>query len=200
MADKKPNNRVVTPYGRVSYPNLDEPREYEEGDAKFQITLLFPKENQIDKLSPWDDYAKHDLSTMRQIAKIMTAEAYPNGLPKKFKMPFLDGDDAEWDGYEGNWYIRFNSKKRPGAVSVSQKAIDLVDVSNTFYPGSWARVIANPYCYDKKQKGFNFGLRHVQFICDGEPFGDDPDPVKAFENFDKIPEGDVAPADLGDLE
>ncbi len=197
--DKKPNNRIVTPYGRVSYPNLDEPREY-DGDSKFQVTLLFPKKETVETLSPWGDFAKHDIDFMRQIAKAMAASEYPNGLPKKFKFPFSDGDDAEWDGYEGNWFIRFNSQKRPGAVTVAQKPIGLVDVANTFYPGCWARVIANPYCYDNKQRGFNFGLRHVQFIADGEPFGDDPDPVKAFDSFDKIPEEDVAPADLGDLE
>ncbi len=199
MADEKPNSRIVTPYGRVSYPNLDEPRDY-EGDSKFQVTLLFPKEEMIDKLSPWGDYAKHDLIMLRKIAKTTAAETYPNGLPKKFRFPISDGDDAEWDGYEGNWYIRFNSKKRPGAVTVSKKTVELVDVANTFYPGCWARVIANPYCYDNVGKGFNFGLRHVQFIADGEPFGEDPDPVKAFDNFADIPEEDVAPADLGDLE
>ncbi len=178
--------KILTPIFRVAFPSVFKKRAYGEGDAKYTITMLFDKST--------------DLSALRDAAQAALDEAWPNAKtrPKKLANPFLDGDEVEWDGFEGKTFIRATSLYQPGIVDRKRQAIT---DEEDFYPGCHARATVNAFTYDKKgNRGVSFGLQNLQFIRDDEPF---TGRTNAEDDFEDLPEEDgdgaMAPADLGDL-
>ena len=111
---------VLTPYGRLSFPNLAQAREFKKGDNKpmYGCTILFPKPEFVGKaredgepFSPWNDAAKHDLKLVRELHAARETDEWPNAKKRpKLNDPFKDGDDEKWGGYIGNIFVRMKTK------------------------------------------------------------------------------------------
>jgi len=197
---------ILTKYARLSFPTLAKAREYKKGDkAKFSATLLFPKPELVTgvradgkPVSPWKDVSKHDLTELRGVVDRFVADTWPKSDKRpKLRLPFKDGDDEKWDGYEGNIFVRTTSIRMPLLIDAQKNEISGDDIEKLFYPGCWVRASVSPFDYNETGNvGVSLGLRALQFIRHDETFSGK---VTA-DSFDAIPEADIAPDDLDGLE
>lgn len=144
--------------------NLFEPQKMDNGDEKYNCTLLFPKgDGELKKLEAsavaaatekWGDKAKDMIA---------------NGA---IKSPFLDGDGAQAVSKKtGERHAGFAGCKfiRPGSgVKFPPRLIDrglnpIMDQSE-LPSGSWVFALVNAFCWENKNqgKGISFGVSVVQ--------------------------------------
>ena len=146
--------------------------------------------------SPWGKKDRHSLSALEAaVAEVVKAE-YGANPPKKLKLPFKDGDEENWDGYEGHLFIRTTSVRPPKLIDQNRNEVTGADIEKMFYAGCWVRAAVNPFTYDNSgNKGVSFGLQLVQFIRNDVPFSGSV----RIDQIDELPEEDIAPDDLDDL-
>lgn len=155
---------VITPKGRMVYPALfkpSAPKGESEDKAKYQVTLLLPKEA--------------DLALLAEVVQQTIVDKWGADATKKYKIrkPFLKVDEQPKLADHADKFpvmIRANSKDRPSVVYANlQQCNDEADV----YGGRWACVLLKPYAYDHQTggKGVSFGLQHVQLLDNDEPLG-----------------------------
>ncbi len=199
---------VLTPYGRLSFANLAQPREFKKGDNKpmFGCSILYPKPEFIGKtrddgnpFSPWGDAAKHDLKLVKELHDARVLDEWPSEKKRpKLNDPFKDGDDEKWGGYAGHIFIRAKTKFAPTLIDSRKNEIPADKIEDVLYAGCWVRAIVGTYTYeDTGNNGVGFGLQLVQFVRDDEVFsGRSVD----LEELEDLPDEDLAPDDLDDLE
>lgn len=164
---------IVTPKFRVSFPQVFEPKAYQGQDPKYSLTMLFGEDA--------------DLGKLKAAAKAAVVEKYGDKVPKNFKTPFRKGEEKDHlDGYEeGITFVRATSTVEPEVVDRGKEPLTS---QRDFYAGCYARAIVVPFCYDTAgNKGVSFGLRSVQKIADGAPFGAGGSLV---DEFDELPDED----------
>lgn len=172
MSDNKYHD-CITPVGRLSFPALFEARAVNPGDTpKFSLTLLLDEEAQ----------GTDEFKAMKAAVKAVGREKWGDDMPKKLKLPFLSVDDLNKvpDGYEDSHVIiRMNSVNQPGVVD--EKVQPVMDAKK-IYSGCYVRVACHPYAWEHRTggKGISFGLDHVQFVADGEPFTKAKKPTDVF--------------------
>lgn len=184
MAEKKEVLRVMTPKGRVAFPQVFSPKPGPDGgNPKYSLTLLFDKDAQK---SP--EFAK-----MKELAKKAMTDKWGATPPKGIHNPFKDAGEKEYQGFEaGVVYISPNSKEKPGLVNAQVE--DIIDASE-FYGGCYARARLTVFAWELKaqngavlKRGVSFGLDNIQKIADGEKFTsrtsakDDFEPLYSEEN------------------
>lgn len=218
------NSQLVSPFGRLSFPDFMKPRAYEEGAQEFfGAALLIPKQDRIGTNREFDgapfspyvalrglEAAKgvHDLSELRKIVKELQAAKWGT-KPPKLKSTFKDcdvvepgeeGEETEGPAPEqiGHYLIRAKSKRRPLFWDAAKNEVTIDEVESMFYPGAWVRFVMGTYEYDgKANKGIGFGLRGVQFLRNDTPFAGRVN----LDELSAIPEAEQAPQneDLGDM-
>ncbi len=178
MSDRK--TFVKTGLVRFSYAHVLEPKEDENGNLKYQTSIIIPKS---------------DTKTLRAIERAVDAAiaegssklTKPGGkkpIPKKnLKLPLRDGDEEREgdEAYENAMFFNASSKNAPAVVDDHVLPIG----EDEFYSGCYGRVTVNFYAFDGegKQYGIAAGLGNIQKLQDGEPlaggttaqqdFGDD---------------------------
>lgn len=181
-SDAIEKKKFVTPEGRVSFPQLFEPKAFGNQPAKYSMTLLFPK--------------NADLTVVKQAIKNAAIEEWgdkADAMIAKIKQdpkrwPFHDGDKEKPDmvGYPGHYYISASSKatNQPGLVNRSKKPI--LD-EREFYAGCYARAELIAYAYDNEfGKGLGFSLQNVQKLREGEPFTGRRSAENAFDDLEEL--------------
>lgn len=189
-APSKVAGNFITPAGRMVYPALFKaslPRgETDQDKARFQVTLLLPKDSNLDVLKK---------AVEEVIDENVSAKAKAT---TKVKKPWLKTEDqprfAEYAD-EFPYMIRMNAKMRPDVVSPSGQPVREEQEADEVYSGRWARVSVRPFFYDHPTggKGVSFGLQNVQLLDHDEPIAGGR--VKGTAEFEGVG-GD----DLGDLE
>lgn len=175
MAKPDDPKQVVTPKFRVSFPHLFEKEKYEEGKPKFNVTMLFPKDTNMEALEKAALLAKEEKFGKKKI--------------KGLKSPFKDGDEVDeegdpvfaYDGYEDHWAVK---------ASTEYESLEIVDRKRQFitnpaevYAGCYGRALVKAVAYETKlSKGITFALVHFQKLDEGEPFGGER--VSARDAFD----------------
>lgn len=168
-------NRNVTAYGRLSYPNLFQPRKVtEESDKEqFSATLLIPKT---------------DTATIQAIQAAIQAAVEDGVNSGKFKVaidptqtaypPLRDGDGTNRNGeprgaeFADHWFIaaKAPSSRKPFVVDGQlQPVIDPAEI----YAGCYVNMAIQFFPYEHKTggKGISASLVGVQKVKDGEPLG-----------------------------
>jgi hypothetical protein len=164
--------RIITPTFRVSYPHVFKPQAVKQGDKpKFSITMLFPKDQSLDGLSP--DGKPRNLKEVIKNAKL--AEFGPKeNWPDELESPVTDGDDpkhAKKEGYAGHWVIKATTGEDQKPSVIDKDKSPITD-SSDFYPGCYARAYVYAYVWSYMNKqGVGFILDHVQKMSDGKSFG-----------------------------
>lgn len=163
------NTRVLTGVGRWSFPSLHEPHVYDDGGAKYGVTLLVTKD---------------DTETMAPITAAVeaaVAQGEAKGLwtakTKGVRLPIVDGDQAadeadeptDDDPRRGHWVVRTSSTRRP---SIAARDGSRIDDPDDVYGGCYGRlqVVAVPYSVGGN-RGVTMVLLGAQKVRDGEPFG-----------------------------
>lgn len=193
--------RLFTPRARLAWPFLFTPRA-EDADGKpiepkYSLKLLFDVEAQ--KTPEWKalvaaivalgrEKFKDAMGTWQgpgkgQVAQVKTAK----GLLAAVDMPFRDGSDVTDEdgnprpGYgPGVVYFGASSKYKPGVVGGDKQAL----VEGDVYAGCYVRASLVPFAFENAgNKGISWGLRNVQKMADGQPFGQG---IKAEDEFGEV--------------
>lgn len=190
--------RVTTPKGRVSFPNLFTPRAVMTGAAeKYSVTLLIPK--------------TEDISKLVELRNKTVSDKWPdaNTRPKKLHNPIKDGDtDVMDDGtlrkekypeVAGHWIIAASRTKKAGAPKVVDQQMQAILDEGEVYAGCYARMSVHAFAYapsknaPQSKYGVSFGLNNVQKLAEGEPFAGGSKPE---DDFDAVPVDNAKPAEV----
>lgn len=179
-----PTNQLKLKNVRLSYPNLFTAKAFEQGqDAKFSCSLILSKKD-------------HGPTIIALQGKIEQAAKEKFG--KNFSMSGLKGvclrdgsEKADKDGYGDEvMFVSTASTRRPQVVD-RDPSIPLVEADAKPYPGCYVNAVVTLWVQDNKfGKRVNANIVAVQFLRDGEPFGET---VKADEVFDNEADGGEDP-------
>lgn len=164
---------------RLSFPQIWNPKAFEKDrEAQYQATFL---------LDPSDsDHAKM-IKEIKRTAKKVLVEAFgevPHGFKRCFGLADKHPKKKEYDGYKGMFYISTGNSTRP--TLVDRKRRDLEQSDGVLYAGCYVNTNITLWTYDhpKGGQGLAANLRIIQFVEDGEPFGNAP--AKADEELDDV--------------
>ena len=167
---------------RLSYPALFEARAFQGADGNiskpaFSATFLLDKAaNAI------------DIKAIQAGIEKVKASQWP-GKKLTVKTCLHDGSEkADTDGYgEGVMYVSARSDKRPGVVDRDLSPLTAEDGKP--YAGCYVFATIRLWAQDNQWgKRINASLRNVQFIKDGDPFGEKP--VAPDEDFTPVEDGE----------
>lgn len=162
---KAPSGNVITPGGRLCYPNLFEavlPQgETDDKKRRYQASMVFPKTADLTLLNA-------------MVEEVAIAEWGPD-YRKNFKVrkPFLKTEEHPKIGVDAEEFpvlIRTNSPTRPQIIRGDKSPVTEKEAEDV-YAGRWARLSLRCYAYDHKTggKGISFGLQNVQLLDHDEP-------------------------------
>lgn len=180
------SKKCITPEFRVSFPAVFKPKAFEGQEAKFGVTMIFPK--------------KTDLNSLKKIARNAATEKWGPDAKKwpKFKYPtFRDGDEEKGDdpSYADSIFCTAKSKLQPGLVDSKRQAILN---ERDFYAGCFARAEIIAYAYDTAgNRGIGFSLQNIQKTRDGDRLSGRKD---AEDVFDEVEDASDDASSYGEAE
>jgi len=165
--------KVLLKNVRLSFPSLFKTEVYAGEDTeKYAATFLIPKSD------------TKTVASIEQACKQALVEKYGEGkVPKGFKMPLVDGDDKEYQGYADHVCIKANTKKRPTLVNRDKTPI--VEEDGILYGGCYVNASIDVWVMDNSYgKKVLASLNAIQFVKDGEAFGNKSDALDDFDDLD----------------
>jgi hypothetical protein len=177
------NNPIIkVQNARLSFPVLftpkaetDEQGQPKAGKPKFSVTLLLDKKVNAKNIAE----IRAAIETVKKSDKL-------KGQKKAPKLPLREGSEkSHLDGYnDDNMFISARTTNKPGVVDRNLEPID--EASGRIYAGCYVNAVVEvyPYVHPKSGPGITFSFRNVQFLRDGEPFGEKR--VAASEDFDAV--------------
>jgi hypothetical protein len=188
--------KLISPVGRVSFPNLFKPAPPMKGVApnpnakdKYGLTLVWtPTTFTEDDKKRWSQMIQLvDSLSMQHFKKKMKE------LPPNVKRPIRDGaEKAHLTGFgAGTYFSNITTNMKPGVVSVDN--VTPIDDPEDLYAGCFARVSYTAYYYDNVSKGIALGLSNVKKIRDGDRLDSR---TAADQDFQDLGEADVEYAGL----
>jgi len=142
-----------------------------EDTGKYAATFLIPKSD------------TKTVTAIEQACKAALVEKYGASIPKGFKMPLVDGDEKEYQGYEGQMTIKATTKKRPTLVNRDKTPI--VEEDGILYGGCYVNASIDIWIMDNQYgKKVLASLNAIQFVKDGEAFGNASNGADDFEDLD----------------
>ena len=184
MAEEKDNFEIKLKHVRVSFVKVFRAEAFrgakrgpsEGGEKAFSINVLIPKKT---------DAGEAMYNTVQDLIDDAMDAKWGKDKPrlKPDKFCLRDGDDEDYDGYEGNWYITARNRNRPKVIDADGKT-QLVEEDNRPYSGCYCNVWIRVWAQDNEfGKRVNASLEAVQFVRDGEAFsGAAPIPDEEFED------------------
>lgn len=157
---------------RLSFPSLFAHEQYAgEDTGKFAATFLI---------------AKSDTKTVAAIeaaCKQALIEKFGDKIPKGFKLPIVDGDDKEYQGYADHFSIKASTKKRPTLVNRDKTPI--VEEDGILYGGCYVNASLDIWVMDNSYgKKVLASLNAIQFVKDGEAFASGSNGADDFDTLD----------------
>jgi hypothetical protein len=158
---------------RLSFPAVFQQEVFQGEKGKYAATLLFPKT---------------DKKLKAKLDKVIEETIAQSGFKVAAdKICLKDGDDSEFDGYEGNWALRTKATKRPTVINKDKTP--LTEDDEVIYAGCRVNAIVDFWVQNNQYgKRVNANLYGIQFAGDDEPFGIGP--VDVTDDFDEIVEDD----------
>lgn len=171
--------KLTTPKGRLSFVNIFETRENDNGRKLYDTAFIVPKPETITDDPAYKAEVEKFIADLKAIVKEAATAKWGDKLPAGLIHPLKSGDEgakADYDGYGAGVYC-FNAssgEKFPPAVVGLQRdgagqfiRLEPKDV----YSGCYARLSISAYAYDNKKKGVSLNLHAVQKLADGESLG-----------------------------
>lgn len=169
----KASKKVMTGRFRISYPNLERPRQNDAGQDKYSAALIFTDKAAL----ACTLIGTGEQTTLEKVALDVAIEAFgPQAAEKirkkQIKWPFRDGEEKDYP--EGSIFFNSSSNQQPGIVGPTKdpatgKARVITEIAKEVYPGATCRATLTCYSYDRPDsKGVTFGLNNVQLL-DGNP-------------------------------
>ena len=151
---------IVLKNVRLSFPQLWTAKAFQAGqDPRFNANFLLDKEGQADQIKKLED-------AINAVAE----EKWKGKVPKGLKICLGDGEEKDYDGYDGAMFVSASTKVRP--VIVDQKKNPLAEEDGKPYAGCYVNAAISLWAQDNQWgKRVNATLDAVQFVKDGEGFG-----------------------------
>ena len=145
---------------RLSFPSLFRKAVFQGEETKYEATLLLDKEKHADTIAEINEAIKKGIADNFKGAKIPAD-----------KICFKDGDTIDYDGYAGCMSIKAANNKRP--MVIDRDKSPLTEDDNKIYAGCYVNAVIELWFQNNGfGKRVNANLLGVQFLKDGEPFGD----------------------------
>jgi hypothetical protein len=194
---------AFTPEFRLSYPNLFEPREQDDGRLKFSMDMLFDK----------DGFDKEEFDELKKVfnaavPKEWIANSYEYVT---FWKMFINGDKKR-DGQgnlkeelKGQYVLRASCQENypPRLLLPSMKKATRSDI----YGGCFCKALLTAYSWEHKNKkgaiikrGVSFSIEDVIKTRDGDPFGGGLSASDRDEYYKKYKPVEVSDEDADELE
>lgn len=159
---------------RLSFPALFKPKQGTDRDGKPQGEPKYSAVFLLDKETNKKDIAK--LTAAALFAKREKWQDKPVNLTGK---SIRDGSEKEaTDGY-GPKVVFISSANKTRPTVVGRKLEPLVETDGKPYAGCYVNVEVRAWAQDNSYgKRINWSLQKVQFVRDGEPFGEKQTPVE----------------------
>lgn len=171
-------SKILLKNVRLSFPSLFQRSVFDGQEGKYEATFLIPKSDT--KLKAQLDAA---IAEAIKAAGIKVASD---------KLCLKDGNDSDYDGYEGTWSLKAANNKRPTVIDRDKSPI--IESDEKLYAGCYVNAIVDLWVMNNSYgKRVNCNLYGVQFVKDGEAFGSGP--VNVFDDFDDLDGDDDS--DLG---
>jgi hypothetical protein len=163
---------ALTPPGRVSFPELYQPKAAAPGATpKFSLLLMF-------KLDEMSDEDKAKLQAMKKAANDACVAEFGVGIGEEYRgeviqSPFKKSEKKPDYMPPGYVYVRLSGKRRPAVLDQAKNPIpEHAPDEKAIYGGCWAHVSYGVYTYDMNgNRGVAFGLNKIQKLRDDEKFG-----------------------------
>lgn len=170
------SKKLVLRNVRMSYEHVFTPTKFDDNsDPKFGTTAIIPKNHP-------------DLKAARTAFLEAGKETFPDafsgaGWPRGYSCGLKDADtEVDQNGtllaeknpaYAGCYILEANSSKRPLVMNRNKSA--LTEEDGVIYSGCYVNLSLNiaGYTFGKVKKGVKAYLNGVQFVADGERFGQD---------------------------
>ena len=124
MAEAKKDNRNTTPAFRVSFHSVFEKKEQQNGKNQYCVTMLFPKDT--------------DLDALKKAVGAACKEKW-NGKPENFQSPFKDGNAkaSKYESHKDMIVVEARTDYKPQIRNAANSAdIEHAEVSpDGFYNG-----------------------------------------------------------------
>ena len=141
---------------RLSFPSVFRKAEFDGNVGKFEATFLIDKADTKTK-------AMLDAAIEAAIAEAKVKVASDKRCLK-------DGDESEYDGYEGNWSFKAANSKRPTVIDRDKTPV--VEEDEKIYAGCYVNAVVDLWIQNNKfGKRVNANLYGIQFLKDGDAFG-----------------------------
>jgi hypothetical protein len=156
---------------RLSFPSLFNMATFGgESTGKYEATFILDKK----------EHAATIKELQAAIEKLSKDEL--KGKVPSDKLCLKDGDETERAEFAGKYTIKASTKKRPLVINRDKSPITEGD--NVVYAGCYVNGIISLWAQNNQYgKRINAQLDGVQFVRDGEPFGDGAVSVDAFDAF-----------------
>lgn len=154
---------------RLSFPDLFIAKSIDNGKPRYSASFL------LDKVKD-----KAQLNAINKIIKELTDEEFGGKALPGDKLPIHDGDEKEYDGYAGHYYLSANKGQEQGRVTVvDQSKNPLTKEDPIPYAGCRVNAVVRFFAMNGKsaKKTNSYGkriccsLEVVQFWKDDEAFG-----------------------------
>lgn len=156
---------------RLSFPSLFQQAAFGgESTGKYEATFILDKKEHAQVISQIE----------AEIARLQKEEI--KAKVSSDKICLKDGDEMGRPEYEGKMTIKASTKKRPLVIDRDKSPITEDD--NIVYAGCFVNAILTLWPQNNNfGKRVNAQLDGVQFVRDGEPFGDGGISADAFDAF-----------------
>ena len=144
---------------RLSFPNLFQKAVFNGAETKYEATFLLSKE----------DHAEVIAAIEKDISERIKTDLKGSKLPSDRKC-LKNGDESEYDGYEGCMSFKAGSQKRP--MVIDRDKSPLTEDDDKLYAGCYVNAIVELWVQNNRYgKRINANILGVQFAKDGEAFG-----------------------------
>lgn len=154
---------------RLSFPELFVAKSVNGGKPRYTANLLVPKDDKV------------QVKAIKSIIDEITNEEFGGKAMTPDRLPFLDGNEKDYDGYAGNYSISAAKPAASGRPTVVDKdKTPLAAEDGKPYAGCYVNAIIRFYAINGKSdtksdksygKRICASLEVIQFWKDGEPFG-----------------------------
>lgn len=174
--------KLVLKNARLSFPSLFKKATFNGEETKYEATFLLDKDTHADTIAE-----------VKKGIKAMIADKLQGAKVGADRICLKDGETVAYDGYENAFSLKAGNNKRPMVIN-RDKTI-LAEDDNVIYPGCYVNAIVELWAQNNAYgKRINANLLAVQFVKDGEPFGDGPS-VK-LDDFEVISDDDDDTSDF----
>ncbi len=161
---------------RGSFLHIFKAQSVNDGDPRFSANALLHKERDAKQIKKIKD----------GIDQLIQEKFKGKKLPAD-KLCLRDGDEKDYDGYEGHMFLSAANAKRPQVVDRDKTPLTIDDDKPA--SGDYVNMVVRLWAQDNKfGKRINASLEVVQFVKQGERFG--PPPVDLDESLPDLGETD----------